>query len=154
MLQFDSCQLNFIRMANFQINVLLTASVSLGCNGGLMGRNVVCLSPRPILTAVNWLNLSSAYNFKPTALAGESESSFHFHFCWCDILCQLLCRENDRSFIWAREMVMWLLLADVWFWQLPIHPHTDGLQSVNFSKMWHLTWAYMKCVYGWAYATS
>ena len=46
MLYFDSCQLNFIRMANFQINVLLTASVSLGCNGGLMGRNVVYLSPR------------------------------------------------------------------------------------------------------------
>ena len=132
-------------MANVQINVLLTASVSQGCNGGVMGRDVVCLSPRPILTAVN---------FKPTALAGESEVSFHFHFCWCDTLCQLLCRENDWCFIWACEMVMWLLLADVWFWQLPIHPHTDGLQSVNFSKMWHLTLAYMKCVYGWAYATS
>ena len=51
-------------------------------------------------------------------------------------------------------MVMWLLSADVWFWQLPIHPHTHGLQSVKFSKMWHLTSAYMKCVYGWAYATS
>ena len=51
-------------------------------------------------------------------------------------------------------MVMWLLSADVWFWQLPIHPHTDGLQSVNFSKMWHLTSAYMKCVYGWEYDTS
>ena len=51
-------------------------------------------------------------------------------------------------------MVMWLLSADVWFWQLPIHPHTHGLQSVKFSKMWHLTSAYMKCVYGWAYPTS
>ena len=64
--------------------------------------------------------------------------SFSF-LCWCDILYQLICRENDLSFIWAREMVMWLLAADVWFWQLPIHPHTDGLQSVNFSKIWHLT---------------
>ena len=79
--------------------------------------------------------------------------SFSF-LCWCDILYQLICRENDWSFIWAREMVMWLLSADVWFWQLPIHPHTDGLQSVNFSKMWHLTSPYTKCVCGWAYAKS
>ena len=151
-------------MATFQINVLLTTSVSLVCDGRLMWRNVVYLSPRCWwsdsglhMSHFDSCQLSLVWLVRITLTGpGRWKRSFiSFSFlCWCDILYQLICRENDWSFIWAREMVMWLLSADVWFWQLPIHPHTDGLQSVNFSKMWHLTSAYMKCVYGWAYATS
>ena len=34
-------------------------------------------------------------------------------------------------------------------WQLPIHPHTDCLQNGQDSvNLWHLTSAYMQCVYG------
>ena len=32
-------------------------------------------------------------------------------------------------FFWAREMVMWYLSADVWCWQLSIHPHKGGLHN-------------------------
>ena len=68
-----------------------------------------------------------------TALAGESEVSFHFHFHVGVTYCISLHVGKKRLVLYLNSP--WLLSADVWFWQLSIHPHSDGLQSVNFFKI-------------------
>ena len=45
--------------------------------------------------------------------------------------------ERDRFFMWAREMVMWYLSVDAWFWQLSIHFNMDG---VNQERIFILSW--------------
>ena len=76
--------------------------------------------------------MASAYNFKLTALAGESEVSFHFHFyVGVTYYISLYVREKQLVFhLSPRDghvitVSACLILTD---------PHMDGLQSVNFSK--------------------
>ena len=52
--------------------------------------------------------------FLPTNERGAWKAKFHL--------------KTDRSFI-SREIAMWYLLADTWFWHLSIHLRTDGLYN-------------------------
>ena len=76
----------------------------------------------------NWTTASQL-----TALADESEVSFHFHFRVGVTYFISLHVGKKRQVLYLSPP--WLLSADAWFWQLSIHPHSDGLQSVNFFKI-------------------
>ena len=54
---------------------------------------------------------------------------FHKYFGKCVILHHLYVGQNDWFLIYACKIVMWHLSADVWFGQLSIHPHMDGLHN-------------------------
>ena len=40
--------------------------------------------------------------------------------------------ERDRFFMWAREMVMWYLSVDAWFWQLSIHFNMEDSREDHY----------------------
>ena len=82
--------------------------------------------------------------------------SFSF-LCWCDILYQLICRGKTTGL--SSEPARWSCgncqrMSDFDSCQSN-RTHTDGLHNWKASQvvqdlLWHLTSAYMKCVYGWA----
>ena len=88
------------------------------------------------------LNLTSACKF--WLWPDESKVSFHFHFyVGVRYYISLYVGEYDWSFIWAREMVMWLLSANVWFWQLLILIRMAYKVLISpRCDIWHqLTWS-------------